>query len=403
MEVLRRKGCGDMHKGRTDGKVWIAVARRTIALFLAGAAVWLLWLTADLRAVGRAVEALGANVEVAAALLTAELGEEVRSGGVTMTGWDRLVLSQSALLRGGEEAVAALAVQRMEVESTAPQEKAAQDPEDSAEVLTTSAPEDIVEQTLTANSSTQYVSADGVYLYNQTDYEVDLTTLSLPELSLDADGPQILIIHTHTTEAYTADGTDIYTTSGDCRTTDNYYNMVRVGEEVARVLREAGWSVVHDTEQYDYPVYNGAYTRSGAAAEQWLEQYPSIQIILDLHRDALVATDGTVYKTTAEVDGEKVAQVMLVVGTDAGGQTHEHWRDNLALAVAVQSGLNDDWPAVARPMVLRSSRFNQQLVPGALLVEIGSHGNTLQEALAAARLFAASFAETLDGLRTQAG
>lgn len=388
-----------MHKKRTGrGRLWTSVARRTTALFLAGAAVWTLWLTADFRAVGSALGALGENAQLAMALLTAELGETVQDGPLAgMTGWDRLVLAQSALLSGGEEAVAALAARQEAEETPAPAED--EDPEDSAEIRTTSAPEDIVEQTLTAGSSERYVSADGVYVYNHTDYQVDLSTLAAPELKLDTDGPQILIIHTHTTEAYTPDGADVYTDSGNCRTTDNYYNMVRVGEEVAQVLRDAGWSVVHDTDYYDYPAYNGAYTRSGASAEAWLEKYPSIQVILDLHRDALIASDGTVYKTTAEIGGEKLAQVMLVIGTDAGGQTHETWKKNLALAVEVQSQLNADYPALARPMALRSSRFNQQLAPGALLVEVGSHGNTLQEALAAARLFAGSFAKVLAQLK----
>lgn len=383
-----------MHKKRTGRRgLWAVVARRTAALFLAGTAVWTLWLTADLRAVGAALTGLGENAELAMALLTAELGRTVQDGPLAgLTGWDRLVLAQSALLTGGEEAVAALAARQEEQETPAPEDE---DPEDSAEIRTTSAPEDIVEQTLTAGSSERYVSADGVYVYNHTDYQVDLSTLTAPELALAGDGPQILIIHTHTTEAYTPDGTDVYTDSGNCRTTDNYYNMVRIGEEVAQILRDEGWSVVHDTDYYDYPAYNGAYTRSGASAEAWLERYPSIQVILDLHRDALIASDGTVYKTTAEVEGEKVAQVMLVIGTDAGGQAHDSWRENLALAVEVQSQLNADWPTLARPMALRSSRFNQQLVPGALLVEIGSHGNTLQEALAAARLFAHSFAQVL--------
>ncbi len=367
----------------------------------------MLWLTADWNKAGEALEGLGENAQLAMALLTAEMGETIREGPLEgISGWDRLFLDQSPLLREGAWAAAALAARQ--VEETSAQTSAQnpsgiqEDPEDSAEILTTSAPEDIVEQTLTANSSERYVSNQGVYLYNYTDYEVDLSALTRPQINLDGDGPQILIIHTHTTEAYTPDGTDVYIDSGDCRTTDNYYNMVRVGEEVAKILREAGWSVVHDSQLYDYPEYNGAYTRSGAAAQAWLEQYPSIQIILDLHRDALIASDGTVYKTTAEVDGEKVAQVMLVVGTDAGGQTHDNWRENLALAVEVQSKLNNDWPVLARPMVLRTSRFNQQLVPGALLVEIGSHGNTLQEALTTARLFANSFVQVLEGVKNRA-
>ena len=365
------------------------IVRRTVALFLAGVTGWMLWLTADLSAAGDALKALGDNVRLTAALLTAELGRVAEDGPLAgMTGWERMVLNQSALLAVGKDAVAALSAQAGESEMPAP------DPEDTAEVQTTTAPSNIVEQTLTGSDSTAYVSADGVYARNYTDYEVDLTKLEpSPVVLRDTEEPQILIIHSHTTEAYAMDGTDIYTESGTARTTDNYYNMVRVGEAMAEVFRAAGFGVVHDTELYDYPAYNGAYTRSGAAIEAWLEQYPTIQIVLDVHRDALEAEDGTVYKTAAEVNGEKVAQCMLVVGTDAGGQTHDNWRQNLALAVEVQHQVNADYPTQARPIVVRSSRFNQQLTPGSLLVEVGTHGNTLQEALAAARLFAQSMAE----------
>lgn len=365
------------------------IVRRTVALFLAGVTGWMLWLTADFSAAGEALKALGDNVRLTAALLTAELGRVAEDGPLAgMTGWERMVLNQSALLAVGKDAVAALSAQAGESEMPAP------DPEDTAEVQTTTAPSNIVEQTLTGSDSTAYVSADGVYARNYTDYEVDLTKLEpSPVVLRDTEEPQILIIHSHTTEAYAMDGTDIYTESGTARTTDNYYNMVRVGEAMAEVFRAAGFGVVHDTELYDYPAYNGAYTRSGAAIEAWLEQYPTIQIVLDVHRDALEAEDGTVYKTAAEVNGEKVAQCMLVVGTDAGGQTHDNWRQNLALAVEVQHQVNADYPTLARPIVVRSSRFNQQLTPGSLLVEVGTHGNTLQEALAAARLFAQSMAE----------
>ena len=385
-------------RGRTGAA---AVLRRTGAIFLAGTALWTLWMTADLSAAGAALWGLGENVGLAVGLLAAELGQAPADGPLAgMTGWERMVLGQSALLRASAAAQPA-PPEEDPAEPASPAPSApAPDPEDSAEVRTTSAPSDIVEQTLVGSNSEAYVSADGVYLRNYAGCEVDLTTLEVPELTLSAgDEPQILIIHTHTTEAYAMDGTDIYAENGTARTTDNYYNTVRVGEEMAAVFREAGFGVVHDTELYDYPAYNGAYTRSGAAIQKWLEKYPDIQVVLDVHRDALIANDGTVYKTAAVVDGEKVAQCMLVVGTDAGGQKHDNWRQNLALAVELQHRLNADAPTFARPIVLRSSRFNQQLTPGSLLVEVGSHGNTLQEALAAARLFARSAAEVLDTMR----
>ena len=117
--------------------------------------------------------------------------------------------------------------------------------------------------------------------------------------------------------------------------------------------------------------------------------------MLDVHRDALIGENGMVYKAVTEVDGEKTAQVMMIVGTDDLGQKHPNWQKNLALAVRIQQNLDSQWPTAARPIMLRSSRFNQQLTQGSLLVEVGSHGNTLQEALAAIRLFADSLGPAL--------
>ena len=137
------------------------IVRRTVALFLAGVTGWMLWLTADFSAAGEALKALGDNVRLTAALLTAELGRVAEDGPLAgMTGWERMVLNQSALLAVGKDAVAALSAQAGESEMPAP------DPEDTAEVQTTTAPSNIVEQTLTGSDSTAYVSADGVYARN---------------------------------------------------------------------------------------------------------------------------------------------------------------------------------------------------------------------------------------------
>jgi len=264
----------------------------------------------------------------------------------------------------------------------------------------TQAPDTIVEQTLAGADTPAYLSIEGVYVRNYTQYQVDLNTLEPPPVQLsDTEDPQILIIHTHTTESYTMDGTDIYVPTGDARTIDSYYNVVRVGEEIAKVLRQAGFGVIHDTELYDYPNYSGAYQRSAQSVEEWREQYPSICVVLDVHRDALAAADGTVYKTAAEINGEKTAQCMLVVGTDDSLGTPGGWQENLAFAVQIESRLNADWPTLARPIALRPTRFNQELSPCSMLVEVGSHGNTLQEALAAGRYFASSLASLLDCMR----
>jgi len=215
-----------------------------------------------------------------------------------------------------------------------------------------------------------------------------------PELDGSAEGPQILIFHSHATEAYTMNGTDLYEESDSYRTLNTQQNMVRVGEEMKTIFEAAGLEVIHDTTLYDYPSYNEAYSRSGEGVAQWLAQYPSIQLVLDVHRDALAAADGTIYKTVAgTVEG--CAQVMLVMGSDAMGQKHPNWKVNLALAAGIQDALTEKWATLARPMVLRTSRFNQHQSTGMILVEVGTHGNTLQEALMAARLFARTVADMM--------
>lgn len=392
-----------MRRRRVRGRGAGPVFRRAAALFLAGAAVWLLWLTVDFRPAGQALERLGRDGAVAAALLEAELGRPAEDGPLAgMNGWERLLLEQSALLAAG---TAVLPAEETPAPSPSPAppdpSPASPAPEDTGrQPPATQAPDSIVERTMTGEDTPAYLSTQGVYVRNYTKYEVDLEALEPPPVKLeDTDQPQILILHTHTTESYTMDGTDIYAPTGDARTIDTYYNVVRVGEEIAKVLRRAGFGVIHDTELYDYPNYNGAYQRSAQSVKEWREQYPSISVVLDVHRDALTAADGTVYKTAAEIGGERTAQCMLVVGTDDSIGSPGGWQENLAFAVQIESRLNEDWPTLARPIALRPTRFNQELLPGSILVEVGSHGNTLQEAMAAGRYFASSLAELLEGMR----
>ena len=247
----------------------------------------------------------------------------------------------------------------------------------------------------------KYLFADGVYLYNRTGKELDASILSAGQVDVPlGEGPQILIVHTHGSEAYAQTDGDTYEESDPYRTTDCTHNVVRVGEEMATVFRAHGFRVLHDTNLYDYPSYSGAYDRSKAAVEQWLAEYPSISVVLDVHRDALVGSDGETYKLVSREAGETVAQVMLVLGSDDTGLEHPRWTDNLAFAVHLQRELVRGYADLARPIVLRSSRYNQQLSPGALLVEVGGHGNTLTEAVAGARLWADNAARTLQTLKT---
>ena len=152
--------------------------------------------------------------------------------------------------------------------------------------------------------------------------------------------------------------------------------------------------MLHDRGIYDYPSYTGSYNRAGAAIEQYLESCPGIRIVLDIHRDAL-GENGVVYKTMAEEEGTTASQIMLLVGTDESGLEHPDWRGNLALALYLQNAVNSACPTLMRPVNLVPQRYNQQLTPGSLIVEVGSSGNTLREALNAIRLFGRAAAPAL--------
>ena len=222
-------------------------------------------------------------------------------------------------------------------------------------------------------------------------YSPDKTALLLRQAAFvlsDAE-PTVLIVHTHTSEAYTQSAGWFYQESDRLRTTEKEYSVVRVGEEIAGVLEMAGIGVIHDTSYNDYPDYNGSYTRTGEKIRSWLETYPTVQVVLDIHRDAVEEADGTPRRDVAVLsDGRESARLMLVVGTDQGGTWHPNWQDNLSMALKTQALLERREPGLCRNIDLRTERFNQHLSPGYLLVEVGSTGNTMPEALTAATVFA---------------
>ena len=214
---------------------------------------------------------------------------------------------------------------------------------------------------------------------------------------LTQEEPTVLILHTHTTESYTqTEGYD-YQESSKYRCLDEDYNMNRVGSFLAQLLRQQGISVLHDTTIHDYPSYTGSYNASRKTAQAYLEEYPSICLILDLHRDALETQSGKQLSTHTTVNGVSTAQLMLVVGTDAGGLKHPQWEQNMALAVKLHAQLEKNAPGICRPISFRSQRFNQDLCPGTLLVEVGAAGDSFPEALAAAQILAQAITDLAQG------
>lgn len=248
-----------------------------------------------------------------------------------------------------------------------------------------------------------FTAQDGALteVFNATKYAADVEALVTRPLDweLTQGGPKVLILHTHATESYTQSG-ERYEETVKFRTLDEAHNMLRVGDALKQVLESYGISVIHDRTLHDYPSYTGSYNSSRRAAEHYLQQYPGIELILDVHRDAVELSSGAQMDTSATVSGQESSQLMLVLGTDAGGLEHPNWQENLSLAVKLQSLLERESPGLMRPLYLRKERFNQDLLPGMLLVEVGAAGNTLQEALTAAEALGHAIAALRYGANT---
>ncbi len=222
------------------------------------------------------------------------------------------------------------------------------------------------------------------------DYRPDLNALLTRELdwSLRSDSPTVLILHSHATEGYS--GTEDY------RSLEESENMIAIGEEIARALEAGGISVIHDKTYHDHPDYDRSYGNARSTITSYLQEYPSIRLVLDIHRDASDDPAGQLI-TSATVGGQRSAQLMMVVGTDAGGNYHPDWQENLALALKLTVLLEQENPGITRPISLRSERFNMDLTQGSLLVEVGAAGNTLQESKIAANALAQAITALADG------
>lgn len=200
---------------------------------------------------------------------------------------------------------------------------------------------------------------------------------------LTGDEPTVLIYHTHAMESYTPQTGEDYTEEVPFRTADLDYNMVSIGTRLAKLLENAGISVLHDTTLHDAASYNGSYASSRETVEKYLAQYPSIRLVLDIHRDAAEDGSGHQVATTAETAQGDTARLMLVLGSEAGGLYNPNWQENYALAVKLQAVLEQESPGLCRELHLTDQRYNQDLSPGALLIEVGAAGNSHDEALRA--------------------
>ena len=222
-------------------------------------------------------------------------------------------------------------------------------------------------------------------------------------MDFSGEGPHVLIVHTHGTEAYTPSQDLSYTATTAYRTLEADKSVIRVGQALAETLEAKGISVIHDTSINDYPSYNTSYWNTLQKIQQWQAQYPSLQMVIDIHRDAAEDDSGNAMALSAQAEGESCARLMLVVGTDQGGLSHPNWQENLANALKLQSVLEGAYPGLCRSIDLRTERFNQHAAPGSILVEVGTQGNTLPQALASAKLLGEAIGNMISAMEAYGG
>lgn len=251
---------------------------------------------------------------------------------------------------------------------------------------------EIVEYDFTGYSGSGYVDLDGgAQVKNCTDKpndELYKESLNEPDFTIEktSEEPQILIYHTHTTESFEKEEKQWYDSSFPCKTTDSSMNMVAVGDAICAELDKAGVGYVHDRVIHDYPSYDDAYDSSRESVIALLEEYSSIKVVLDIHRDGIEREDGTRLAPMCEIDGRKAAQIMIISGCDDGNMGMPECMKNFRFACELQRCLEADWPGLTRPVLFDYRHYNQDLSTGALLIEVGSQANTIEQACFTAKL-----------------
>lgn len=233
--------------------------------------------------------------------------------------------------------------------------------------------------------------------------ELLAASTQLPDLGsfegfeLGSEEPQVLIYHTHTSESFLP-GEESFDPDYPIRSSEETRNMIAVGDAICDALAERGVSVVHDCRVHDYPMFTGAYYRSADTMLEDLAEYPSIKIAIDIHRDGILYSDGSVIAPIADINGKTAAQFMIITGCDSPETEIPEYMTNFKLSCLLQNCAEKAYPTLARPMLFDYRNYNQSLFAGDLLIEVGSQGNTLEEALYTGELLGNVLADAVERL-----
>ncbi len=252
------------------------------------------------------------------------------------------------------------------------------------------------------SSSSANVKWNNIYVSRKIDVSLDIAQeiAVKPDIKILKNGkPQVLIMHTHATESYLSEDNGTFKIGASARTTDETQNTIAVGAEIAAKLNAAGIVTLQDKTLHDYPSYSGSYERSEVTVKKYLEQYPSIELVLDIHRDAISTSDTQKIKPTATINGKKAAQIMIINGCEYGNVTnYPNWQENLRFGLRVQQAMETLYPGLARPLMFDDRKYNQHLTNGSILIEMGSDSNTLEEAKYSGQLIGDALVTVLEGL-----
>lgn len=253
------------------------------------------------------------------------------------------------------------------------------------------------------NIGTGGTKCGNFYIKNTTGQDVNFSDLliSKPDIKIkNISEPQVLIFHTHTSESYMNKDSDFFYESFYPRSLNNSKNVVKVGDAITEKLKEHGINTIHDITYHDTPSYNGSYSRAANTIKENLKKYPSIQMVIDIHRDSLGSKETGKMKPTFKYKDKKAAQLMVISGCDPDGSVgFPNWKQNLKLALRVQKYCESMFPGITRPLNFAKVKYNEHLTPGSLLIEVGSDANSLEEAVYTGSMLGESLSKMLNDIK----